>query len=182
MQVFWERGFAAASTDDLLTAMGIGRQSFYNAFGDKRSLYLEAMELYMRRTTEGHLARLEEPGSAREGIVRLLEDLVPADDGLRKLGCMGIGSVSEFGVTDLELVSVRAKLGPILQACILKRLREGQASGELDPRMNPDAAAGFIQTIMAGLQVAARGGAGAEALRAMARFAVERLAARPEGS
>jgi TetR/AcrR family transcriptional repressor of nem operon len=41
--VFWAKGYASTSTDDLLTAMGIGRQSLYNAFQDKRALYLEAL-------------------------------------------------------------------------------------------------------------------------------------------
>ena len=38
--IFWAKGYASTSTEDLLAAMGIGRQSLYNAFGDKRALYL----------------------------------------------------------------------------------------------------------------------------------------------
>ena len=53
--VFWAKGYASTSTDDLLTAMGIARQSLYNAFQDKRALYLEALERYQRTTTAGHL-------------------------------------------------------------------------------------------------------------------------------
>ena len=48
MQVFWAKGFAATSTEDLVAAMGIGRQSLYNAFGDKRRLYLESLEAYQQ--------------------------------------------------------------------------------------------------------------------------------------
>src|ERR1700730_8237775 len=46
MSVFWEHGYEATSTADLLRAMGIGRQSMYDAFGDKHRLYLEALQLY----------------------------------------------------------------------------------------------------------------------------------------
>ena len=52
MQVFWAKGFAATSTEDLVAAMRIGRQSLHNAFGDKRRLYLEALEAYQRTTPE----------------------------------------------------------------------------------------------------------------------------------
>jgi TetR/AcrR family transcriptional repressor of nem operon len=31
-RVFWRRGYSAASTDELLAAMGIGKGSFYLAF------------------------------------------------------------------------------------------------------------------------------------------------------
>ena len=49
MSVFWLKGYAATSTDDLLQAMKIGRQSMYDTFGDKRRLYVEALERYQRQ-------------------------------------------------------------------------------------------------------------------------------------
>ena len=58
MKAFWAKGYAATSTEDLIQAMGIGRQSLYHAFGDKRRLYVEALETYQRETTSGHLKRL----------------------------------------------------------------------------------------------------------------------------
>ena len=70
--VFWARGYASTSTDDLLRAMGIGRQSLYNAFQDKRALYLEALERYQRTTTAGHLQRLSGAASPIAGVEALL--------------------------------------------------------------------------------------------------------------
>ena len=46
ISLFREKGYAGASTDDLLAAMGIGRQSMYDTFGDKRGLFLAALERY----------------------------------------------------------------------------------------------------------------------------------------
>jgi AcrR family transcriptional regulator len=46
IDVFREKGFEGTSTDDLLCAMGIGRQSMYDTFGDKRGLYIEALRRY----------------------------------------------------------------------------------------------------------------------------------------
>jgi AcrR family transcriptional regulator len=34
MTVFWEQGYAATLTNDLQRAMGLGRQSMYDTFGD----------------------------------------------------------------------------------------------------------------------------------------------------
>src|SRR5689334_10845246 len=96
-RVFWAKGFASTSTDDLIEAMGIGRQSLYNAFGDKRALYLEALDSYQQATTAGHLKRLNEPASSIAGIRALLLGLIAEDDELRAMGCMGVGAVSEFG-------------------------------------------------------------------------------------
>src|SRR6202171_4541759 len=44
--VFWKKGFARTSTEDLVAAMGIGKQSLYDTFGDKRRLFLEALRTY----------------------------------------------------------------------------------------------------------------------------------------
>ncbi len=44
MEVFWHKGFDAASLSDLTEAMGINPPSLYAAFGDKEKLYLEAVE------------------------------------------------------------------------------------------------------------------------------------------
>ena len=173
--VFWAKGYASTSTEDLIAAMGIGRQSLYNAFGDKRSLYVEALERYQQATTLGHLQRLNAPASPLEGIEALLFGLIAEDDRSRAMGCMGVGAVSEFGAADPALVELRAKVGPPVFNSLVERLREGQARGEIDVSMDAAAAAGFIQMTMTGIQLAARAGAGAEALHSLAAFAVERL-------
>ncbi len=136
IRVFWARGFAATSTADLVEAMGIARQSLYNAFGVKRRLYLEALETYQRRTTGGHLKRLNDPASPAEGIVDLLSGLVVEDDSLRAMGCMGVGAIAEFGTSDPELGALRAKIASLLRKRLVDRIREGQAVGEFDPDMS----------------------------------------------
>jgi len=175
MTVFWAKGYASTSTEDLLEATGIGRQSLYNAFGDKRHMYLEALAAYQQRTNAEHLRRLSTPSSPLEGIKNLLQGLIADNDGLRAMGCMGVGAVGEFGARDPELVALWAKARPALRARIVARLREGQAKGEIDPAINVQDGASFVQMTMNGLQLGARGGAGAEALRKLARFAADRL-------
>ena len=174
-EVFWAKGYASTSTEDLIAAMGIGRQSLYNAFGEKRSLYVEALERYQQTTTLGHLQRLNGPASPLAGIEALLLGLIAEDDRVRAMGCMGVGAVGEFGAGDPELAALRAKAGPPVFSRLIKRMREGQASGEIDPTMEAAEAARFVQMTMTGLQLAARAGGDAKSLRSMAAFAVERL-------
>jgi TetR/AcrR family transcriptional repressor of nem operon len=59
--VFWERGYEATSVDDLLDRMAIKRGSMYAAFGDKRSLFLKALERYVSEGAQA-LAALEGDG------------------------------------------------------------------------------------------------------------------------
>lgn len=176
--LFWSKGFAATSTEDILAAMRIGRQSLYNAFGDKRQLYLEALQSYQRKAISEHITRLSASPSPLGGIVELLVGVVPEDDVRRALGCMGVGSVAEFGVTDPELVAMREKIGLVLHARLVERIVEGQQIGEIATELDAHETAAFIQMTMTGLQVAARSGAGAAALHQLARFTAERLKAK----
>jgi len=58
-------------TNILLAAVNIGRQSLFNAFGDKRKLYLEALERYQRESSASHLERLNSSASPLSGIEAL---------------------------------------------------------------------------------------------------------------
>jgi len=178
LRVFWAKGYASTSTEDLLAAMNIGRQSLYNAFGDKRKLYLEALERYQGESTAGHIERLNGSASPLAGIEALLLGLVADDEDERALGCMGVVAMSEFGAADPELVALRNKVAPRLSKRLVERIREGQAAGEIDTDLDARQAAAFVLMTMQGIQLAARGGSDAKSLRALARFAIDRYRAR----
>src|ERR1700722_16984595 len=136
MSLFWAKGYAGASMDDLLGAMQIGRQSLYAAFGDKRRLYVQALEQYQRESVDGHLARLRSGASPMAGVEALMIGLISTDDAERRLGCMGVGSVAEFGTTDAKLVELRARSGAVLFEALKQRLDAAQAAGEIDPSLD----------------------------------------------
>ncbi|MCK0128858.1 TetR/AcrR family transcriptional regulator [Erythrobacter sp. F6033] len=46
VSTFWTKGYDGASMKDLTDAMGISGPSLYAAFGDKRQLYLKAIDAY----------------------------------------------------------------------------------------------------------------------------------------
>ena len=78
MQAFWHKGYEATSMEDLLNAMDINRGSLYATFGDKRELFLKAMNLYCSGGGIGsRLAILSQPGPAlpliRQFISAMLE-------------------------------------------------------------------------------------------------------------
>lgn len=177
MHVFWEKGYAATSTDALLAAMNIGRQSLYNAFGDKRKLYVEALERYQAKSIGRHLKNLDTPVSPIAGLESLLLGLIPRDDASDPSGCMGVNAVCEFGADDADLCALRDRAAPALQKRLLARIREGQSAGELDIDMDAREAATFVMMTMQGIQLGNRAGMESKALRAMARFAVDRLRA-----
>jgi AcrR family transcriptional regulator len=105
MEVFWEVGYEAAGLSRLLSAMGIGRQSMYDTFGDKRSLFLEALSHYVSTELAPIRRQLQADGSGLDNIYAVMEmwraSLGPgslaaprrlsADDGGRFLRSSGAG-------------------------------------------------------------------------------------------
>src|SRR5467141_1819369 len=76
MEVFWSRGYEAASIQDLVGAMGINRQSLYDTFGDKHSLYLSALETYRQEQEQNLLALLDPPGSIKQKLQMVCDKVI----------------------------------------------------------------------------------------------------------
>jgi TetR/AcrR family transcriptional repressor of nem operon len=174
IEVFWAKGFAGASTEDLTAAMGIGRQSLYDTFGDKRRLYLEALTRYNTENVAGHLAALRDGGSATQAIETLLLRFANEPDDRRVRGCMGVNAICEFG-QDPDVAAARQPSGALLEAHLTRLLERGKAQGDVAAAVDPQSAARFIAATLAGLKVQAKAGAPAETLREVAAFAVDSL-------
>ena len=102
--VFWKKGFARTSTEDLVAAMGIGKQSLYDTFGDKRRLFLAALRTY---NTDGITAlsrKLRAGPTALAAIERILVDLAEVREKARALGCMGVNAICEMARVDDEVL------------------------------------------------------------------------------
>lgn len=175
MSVFWRKGYAATSTEDLLRAMNIGRQSMYDTFGDKHRLYLEALERYQRESVAENIRRLGSTASPLAGVEALVIGIIASDKSTRERGCMGVGSICEFGNTDTDLAARRAKSGGAQRKALIERLRHAQAANEIGANVDIERAARFVETTMFGLQVAAKAGASLQSLRDTAAFAIASL-------
>src|SRR6516225_6211662 len=73
---FWAHGYEATSVRDLGAAMGIGAASLYNAYGDKRELFLSSLERYANRSMRERIARIEARHRPAEAIGAFLGEIV----------------------------------------------------------------------------------------------------------
>ena len=176
IRMFARHGFEGASTSDFVASMGIGHQSLYDAFGDKRRLFLEALRQDASVSLDQMSSALAECASALGGIENAV--LVGMGDcGDLESGCLGVCSVAEFGRSDLEINAVNDAAGVAVSAAFAARVREGIAVGELNPHLNLEAAARMLLTLRSGFKIAVRGGASLDQARATASLALCGLAA-----
>jgi AcrR family transcriptional regulator len=158
MRVFWRHGYEGASLTELTAAMGINRPSLYAAFGDKATLFHEAVERYgigpgryVRRALGKPTARLVAETLLR-GAVALATD--PANPG----GCLWVQSAlatsPEAGPIRSSLTDVRA--GGIAQ--IRARFDRARTDGDLPPATDTEALTLYVTSVMHGLSVQAASG------------------------
>jgi TetR/AcrR family transcriptional regulator, transcriptional repressor for nem operon len=173
--IFCDHGFEGTSTDALLDGMGISRQSLYDTFGDKRRLYLEALQRYVDDNVGSQIAVLNASSAPLKGVEAVLLAMASKAAIAGAPGCMGIGAICEFGQSDAEVSALIAASGKRLSSALERRLAEAKTKGETGKDVDPRAAAQFIKATITGMKVAARGGATADTLHNIARMALRSL-------
>jgi len=168
---FRTRGFAGTSLDELADATGLNRPSLYSAFGDKRALYLAALERTHARAMRG-FDRLTE---ARLPLRPMLETMFRAIiDGYltgedRPSGCVFISTAATASVTDEE---IRTRLAEFLAMEDERIERLLADAGDAHAKMH----APIIAAIVHSLSIRARAGAPREELDALAANAIDLIA------
>ena len=175
MHVFWEHGYEATSTDDLLRAMGIGRQSMYDAFGDKHRLYLEALQLYETETGSelfGRVTRASSPFVALCDYVLSVAEGSPLD---LSRGCFYVNATTELASSDPDVGAMVRTSGSRCVAAFEDILKEAKRRGEVDPSVDERVAANFLLNTIRGLRVSAKAGVPPDDLRGIASLAISSL-------
>lgn len=153
--VFRQHGFEGTSTEMLTQAMGIGRQSLYDTYGDKWQLYCLAVDSYTSIEASAHINALRSGGKAYDGIAAMIERVVAEADH----ACLGVNSICEFGNTQPELSAIHARAYRMLASAIASRAAEAQAAGDVSAALTPDAVATHVMASFSAIRLAARGGA-----------------------
>ena len=77
---FWRYGYAGTSMDQLSAATGLHKPSLYGAFGDKKRLYLAALDNYLAEVRAQFARGLRRAGAVRIAARddRMVDRQVPA--------------------------------------------------------------------------------------------------------
>lgn len=103
LEVFWCRGYAATSLDNLSDAMGLSRSSFYACFGSKHELLMASVQLYADERFAALTARLTANPDPRAAIHEMLAAIANIEGGSR--GCLFVNAVAELAPGDAEMVA-----------------------------------------------------------------------------
>src|SRR6266850_2412221 len=160
MGVFWRLGYERASTETLMKAMGIARQSLYDTFGDKRALYLKALAFYRDETNGEMQQMLDATPSVKDGFAKLLFGLAAETRERHERGCL------------LLSANLQRDNQARVEAIFIEALRRAQTHGELSRTHDPKALAHFFVVTIQGMRATARLKSDRQALEQVARVAL----------
>jgi TetR/AcrR family transcriptional repressor of nem operon len=110
-QVFWEKGYEAASAEELLKAMGIGKGSFYLFFkGGKKELYEKALHQFAANLLSGLKKEIAESENPFEYLKSFFMELSDNSNIDKAKGCFMGNALVEMAAKDEYTRKVIANL------------------------------------------------------------------------
>lgn len=137
MRVFWAHGFQAASLSELMAAMGISKKSLYDTFGNKRQLFIKALNHYVRISCREIQAELNRGTSPLRNLNRLLKKWQKQAGEPGSVGCMIGTNIADFNTDDEEIAELLRSAMSRIEDMFFENLKAARSAGELKEDINP---------------------------------------------
>lgn len=128
--VFWKHGYEATSLNQLAEAVGLHKPSLYAAFGDKKALYLKALEAYIADAQDLLKKALAEP-KLRDALTAFFKTDIEIFMADRGRGCFLLSTAVPVAGMIEEAGALVAATRKNVGAALTKRLMMAQEMGEL---------------------------------------------------
>ena len=156
MKLFWARGYAATGMTELQSAMGIGRKSLYDTFGNKRQLFIKALQLYSDTFVKQLRDDLNKEGSALENIRGVMRQLESANCRAGSFGCLFGVSMAQFTTEDAEMATILRGHMKGLEQGFYDALKRAQDDDEISDRVSARDLARLFMSTTQGLALVGR--------------------------
>ena len=156
MEVFWAKGYEAASLSELLQHMGINKKSLYDTFGNKRSLFLKALEHYSQTVIKSIQSQLSMSGSPMVILKQQLRELQQTHGSPGSTGCMLGTNMADFCTDDEEIACLLRRYLTQLEDSLCLTLQKAQTAGELQTSAPPRDLARMLICLQQGMALVGR--------------------------
>jgi TetR/AcrR family transcriptional repressor of nem operon len=154
--LFWRKGYASTTPQDLSDELGIGKGSLYNTFESKRGLFGLALRRYGDARLAGLADLLQRPAPVKERLRRALLTLAAGRGDPPLRGCLAVNTAIELGETDPEANKAVRAIFDRMESLLVSVVEEGRRLGEIDRSRDPAQVASLLFNAIVGLQVLGR--------------------------
>ena len=155
-ELFRERGYSGTSIDDLVKATGINRYSLYDAFGDKRGLFLEVLDRFQSQKLQDADLLLGRSGPKMPLFRRYLETIRESGRRGGPVNCLVTISAVNLASTDPEVAARVLDHFARLEAVFVAALREARTTGEVTADIEPRSLARALINAGRGMRIIAQ--------------------------
>lgn len=154
LDAFWLHGYDATSMRDLMQATGLAKGSIYKGYGDKKTLFMRALDSYLLQANANLGETASGGSSGREALENCFGDVIDmsTQTGARR-GCFSVNSSVELAPHDADVRARLHKNTTQKELTISGVIRRGVADGSMRETLDPEIAASYVTTVMNGLQV-----------------------------
>lgn len=154
LEAFWLHGYDATSMSDLMAATGLAKGSLYKGYGDKKSLFMQALDSYLSRANAGLSETAKSHGSGRAALESIFADVISMSTGAGvRRGCFSVNSTTELAAHDTDVRKRLRRNTRQKEKTIADVVGRGIADGSLRKGLDPEITASYVTTVMNGLQV-----------------------------
>lgn len=172
MLLFWRHGYEATSLTDLTSAMGVTPPSIYAAFGDKKRLFLAAVDRYVSGPVNSASLIASAP-SARAAALALLSAAASGFTGEHTPpGCLLASAAISCSTNATDVQQALAAIRLNVQQQLGARIRSDMDSGAMPADCDGEALAAHVMATIQGMSTLARDGASRDMLQRVASTAL----------
>jgi AcrR family transcriptional regulator len=173
MLLFWRHGYEATSLNELTAAMGITPPSIYTAFGDKKRLFLEAINRYVSGPTTSE-SIIESAETAEQAVRTLLQTAATGFTGKHTpRGCLLASSAISCSPAATDVQHELARIRRKIEMRLRDKIARGVRTGELNAYADAASLAAFTMAVIQGMSTLARDGATRERLMKISETAMQ---------
>lgn len=152
---FWQHGFDGTSFTHLTQATGLHKGSLYQAFGDKKSLFIKALKHYFDFTYKYVMARVPKDAQALEQLRALLNAIISlnTEAGQQACGCLAVNTMVEMAPEDDDVHALIAAGYAQRVGTLAALLESAQQAGQVKAHPPAPELAEMLCSLVVGLSV-----------------------------
>ena len=163
--LFWRRGYAATSLDDLLGAMSLSKSSFYSEFSSKEALFLACLRNYQQMIISYINQVQSGTSSVRNFLDEIFKEAIDDATSGDPKGCLIVNSAVEFGQHTTQFTEDVRVAMKVVQTAFQSAIQKKALDGEFATNFSPRLLAKAVTTLLSGVRAMIKGGMRAKAVK-----------------
>lgn len=173
--LFTSKGYNGTSAQDLVDGLGISRSSLYDTFGDKRGLYIKAVNKYRDDSTAEMIRFIEQTNDVVKSIRHILQTALDESLDNKMNGCLMVNSTIELAPHDAEVAAIANENMRMVEDCLCHAIKKGQQAGQVSGDHSARSLARFFFNTLSGMRVTVKAGGDKKIYDDIIRVAISTL-------